>query len=137
MTYEDGFDCSGFISSVVSYATEAYDLDLAIPRHANEQWRNFGEYVDYSQRQVGDLVFFARRRHGDDRVRTIGHVGIVVARNKYVHAEGCDDSFVAIGGLPNEQRPLAPILPNDLYTNDPAGVKRITAPVHSGRWEVW
>ncbi len=68
-----GFDCSGFTQYVFS------QVGVPLPRSAPEQ-AAFGERVDRRDLREGDLVFFAIDG------RTISHVGIVVAADRFVHA---------------------------------------------------
>ena len=69
----NGFDCSGFVQYV--YAQNGIQL----PRTADYQ-ANVGQWVDKSQLQPGDLVFFA----GD--YVNVSHVGIYVGDGKMIHA---------------------------------------------------
>lgn len=134
-TGDDGwYDCSGLIWRLVQDAYAEERIDPEVPRHANEQWRSYGEPCDYLQRAPGDLVFFPSRRKND--VRIIGHVGLVVSENSYIHAPGKDNSVVSTGKLPDEQIALADIHPKDIITKNPAGIKRISVPIGSGRWRV-
>lgn len=134
-TGDDGwYDCSGLIWRLVQDAYAEEPVDPEIPRHANEQWRSYGEPCDYAHRAPGDLVFFASRRKND--IRIIGHVGLVVADDLYIHAPGKDNTVVALGELPREQVVLPDIRPQDLVTKTPAGIKRISEPIGSGRWRV-
>lgn len=132
MSLESGFDCSGFVCALVNYSAEACGVDLLIPRHANEQWRVFGEPVDYSQRRTGDLVYFPSRRK--NTMRVIGHVGIVLDKNRYIHSPGMDKTLVTIAALPKRQAGLDNVRPGDIYTQSPAGIKRLSLPIGSGRW---
>lgn len=129
-----GFDCSGFVYHVIENAALEQQLDLAVPRHANEQWREFGEYISYRQRKAGDLVFFPSKIAAG--IRVIGHVGIVLDSLSYIHAPGKDDTYVHVDELPDSPVELSNIQPNDIYTHSPAGVKRITLPIGDGRWHV-
>jgi cell wall-associated NlpC family hydrolase len=70
-----GFDCSGFTQYVFA------QLGIALPRTVLEQVV-IGDRVDRRDLQDGDLVFFAIDG------RTISHVGIVVAADRFVHAPG-------------------------------------------------
>lgn len=130
----EGFDCSGFVKYVFHKALKAQDMDLHVPRHANEQWREFGEFVSYRQRKAGDLVFFPSKMA--DGIRVIGHVGIVLDAVSYVHAPGKDNTFVRVDDLPYNPVELNDIQPKDIHTHSPAGIKRITLPIGNGRWHV-
>ncbi len=72
-TTPKGFDCSGF----VRYNARAAGTDL--PRTAREQY-SATKAVDKEELRPGDLVFFNTRGRG------VGHVGIYVGDNKFIHA---------------------------------------------------
>lgn len=72
-TTPKGFDCSGF----VRYNARAAGAEL--PRTAREQY-SATKAVDKEELRPGDLVFFNTRGRG------IGHVGIYVGDNKFIHA---------------------------------------------------
>lgn len=135
LSTETGFDCSGFVCALLSSAKQAYQLELAIPRHANEQYRTFGEPVDYMQRIPGDLVYFAPHRKGDMRI--LSHVGVVVNDTEYIHSPGKDDSVITAARLPAEQLLFEDVNPGDIYARNPVGIKRISVPIGSGRWHAW
>lgn len=71
---ETGFDCSGLV--YYTYAQFGYTLN----RVAADQARN-GVHVDPSDLQPGDIICFYS---GGDY---IGHVGIYIGDNKFVHAQ--------------------------------------------------
>ena len=67
-----GIDCSAFVRKM-------YELfDIALPRTASEQ-SCVGIKVDKDKLVEGDLVFFRTRK-------PIGHVGIYIGNNKFLHA---------------------------------------------------
>lgn len=67
-----GIDCSAFVRKM-------YELfDISLPRTASEQ-SHVGVPVDRTQLVEGDLVFFRTRKQ-------IGHVGIYIGNNEFVHA---------------------------------------------------
>ena len=67
-----GIDCS-------SYVRKMYELfDITLPRTAREQ-SNVGVTIEKEELEEGDLVFFRTRR-------PIGHVGIYIGNNEFVHA---------------------------------------------------
>ena len=67
-----GIDCS-------SYVRKMYELfDITLPRTAREQ-SIVGVSIDRAELEEGDLVFFQTRR-------PIGHVGIYIGNNEFVHA---------------------------------------------------
>lgn len=70
-----GVDCSGLTQQVLKVA------GVKIPRDAYQQ-AECGELVEFKDREYGDLVFF---RNEEGRIH---HVGIVVEKNKIVHAHG-------------------------------------------------
>lgn len=75
-----GFDCSGFMYYL--YGQYGYKLW----RTASTQWANNGVKVEKSELQPGDLVFFS------DSVDPIGHVGMYIGDNQFIHAssgKGC------------------------------------------------
>lgn len=131
-----GVDCSGFVHEVVAYATQAYDIDMPIPRHTNEQWQQFGEYVPYERRRAGDLIFFPRQ-YDKNTVRIVGHVGIVVSNEYYAHSLGTNNGTVVMSKMPLGQRRLRPVNDDDIHTVTPVGIKRLTLPIGNGRWHVW
>lgn len=67
-----GIDCSGFVKKIYNL----FNIDL--PRTAMEQ-SLLGMKVSRSELSEGDLLFFGT-------TRSIGHVGIYVGDNKFVHA---------------------------------------------------
>jgi peptidoglycan DL-endopeptidase LytE len=81
-----GLDCSGFVRKIYEF----FDVDL--PRTAREQSR-VGMKVAKGELTEGDLVFFNTRR-------AIGHVGIYIGNNQFVHASsGKKDRHVRIDSL--------------------------------------
>jgi cell wall-associated NlpC family hydrolase len=67
-----GLDCSAFVRKMYSF------FDIELPRTAREQ-SHVGKRIARSDLEIGDLVFFNTRR-------PIGHVGIYVGNNEFVHA---------------------------------------------------
>jgi peptidoglycan endopeptidase LytE len=67
-----GIDCSGFVKKIY----EVFNIDL--PRTAFEQ-SHIGMSISRKDLSEGDLLFFRTRR-------PVGHVGIYVGDNKFVHA---------------------------------------------------
>ena len=63
-----GVDCSGLVQSALA----AVGIDA--PRDADQQEAKLGRLVDFAEREIGDLLFWP------------GHVGIVVAQDKLLHA---------------------------------------------------
>ena len=67
-----GIDCSGFVRKM-------YEMfDVSLPRTAREQ-SMVGVKIDRDKLEEGDLVFFRTKR-------PIGHVGIYIGNNEFVHA---------------------------------------------------
>ena len=67
-----GIDCSAFVRKMYSF------FDIALPRTAREQ-SAVGVRIDRGHLEEGDLVFFKTRK-------PIGHVGIYIGNNEFVHA---------------------------------------------------
>lgn len=67
-----GIDCSAFVKKIY----QMFNIDL--PRTASEQ-SQVGMQVPRNELTVGDLLFFKTRR-------AVGHVGIYVGNNEFVHA---------------------------------------------------
>ena len=89
-TSKDGFDCSGLMINTFS----TYDIKL--PRSSNEMSR-FGNSVNVSEAQKGDLIFFTTNGRGsvnhvgmiteiiDDEIKFIHssvHSGVIISSNK-------------------------------------------------------
>ena len=72
-TTPDGFDCSGFTSYVYSH------FGIKLHRVACDQATD-GEAADLNALQRGDLLCFY------SRANYIGHVGIYIGNNKFIHA---------------------------------------------------
>ena len=70
-----GVDCSGFVQ------TTFFDrFGIKLPRQTKDQ-ANYGQYIDKSDIQTGDLVFFKTGRGPNGY-----HVGIYVKEDKFLHA---------------------------------------------------
>jgi len=67
-----GIDCSAFVRKMYEF------FNIRLPRTAREQ-AMVGVRVDRDKLEAGDLVFFRTRR-------PIGHVGIYIGNNEFVHA---------------------------------------------------
>ena len=67
-----GIDCSGFVKKIYQF------FDVELPRTAFEQ-SHVGLRIDRDDLAEGDLIFFNTRR-------PVGHVGIYIGDNKFVHA---------------------------------------------------
>jgi cell wall-associated NlpC family hydrolase len=71
---ENCTDCSAFTQTIIR---DVYAI--TIPRTAQEQY-NKSEHIKTRNLKQGDLVFFQSSR------RSISHVGVYIANNKFVHA---------------------------------------------------
>lgn len=80
-----GIDCSGFVKKIYQI------FDIILPRTASEQSR-IGKDVSRGELEAGDLVFFHTRR-------SIGHVGIYIGNNEFVHASSGRARKVKIDSL--------------------------------------
>ena len=67
-----GIDCSAFVRKMYEF------FNIKLPRTAREQ-AMVGVRVDRDKLETGDLVFFRTKR-------PIGHVGIYIGNNEFVHA---------------------------------------------------
>jgi Cell wall-associated hydrolases (invasion-associated proteins) len=67
-----GIDCSAYVRKMYEF------FDITLPRTAREQ-STVGVSVEREELEEGDLVFFRTRR-------PIGHVGIYIGNNEFVHA---------------------------------------------------
>lgn len=87
-----GFDCSGF--TLYIYKQFGYSMSHS----ASAQWHDAGEYVERSDLQLGDMVFFA------DPARTNGkacsHCGIYIGNGEFIHASSSSSGkYVRISSL--------------------------------------
>jgi len=80
-----GLDCSAFVKKIYQF------FDISLPRTAKEQSR-VGKYVAREELKEGDLVFFNTRR-------ALGHVGIYIGNNEFVHAAAGKSRMVKIDTL--------------------------------------
>ena len=67
-----GIDCSAYVRKMYEF------FDVKLPRTAREQ-STVGVTIEKEELEEGDLVFFRTRR-------PIGHVGIYIGNNEFVHA---------------------------------------------------
>ncbi|MBO6880677.1 C40 family peptidase [Winogradskyella sp.] len=78
-TTKRGMDCSGLIY------TSFTDNNISVPRTTSDL-KNFGDWIDLKEVNVGDLVFFATRKNS----RKVNHVGIVTnvrtGNVEFIHA---------------------------------------------------
>lgn len=86
-----GFDCSGF----VIYNSKKAGISH-LPRTAHQQYRHT-KPVSRDNLQPGDLVFF----HSRNNRSRIGHVGIYIGDDKFIHARAKGPKDVTITSLNN------------------------------------
>ena len=83
-TSAKGADCSGFVR------TTLFMHDIIIPRDASQQAYT-GEHIDiaadFSNLQVGDLIFFGQKATASRRERVV-HVGIYIGNKRFIHSQG-------------------------------------------------
>ena len=72
---ETGFDCSGFTRYVFS------NFGVSLGATAASQANNSGTEVARADLQIGDLILFQ-----DDGRTRIGHCGIYIGNNTFIHA---------------------------------------------------
>lgn len=72
---ETGFDCSGFTRYVYS------NFGISLGATAASQANNSGTEVSRDDLQIGDLILFQ-----DDAKTRIGHCGIYIGNNMFIHA---------------------------------------------------
>ncbi len=68
-----GLDCSAFVKKIYAF------FNVSLPRTAREQSR-VGKRIARNDLEAGDLVFFNTRRSA------LGHVGIYIGNDEFVHA---------------------------------------------------
>ncbi len=78
------FDCSGFTQWVYR------DIGIDIPRVSRDQAR-VGEYVNYTNLQRGDMVFFSTDKK---RIGVVTHVGIYLGNGDFIHASSVGKKVV-------------------------------------------
>ncbi len=101
-----GFDCSGFVQSVFKWF---YKFNL--PRDAYLQ-ADLGQLIEFQNIKNGDIAFF---RNNNNKII---HVGIVLERNKIIHAA----TRVRIDNLDNNG---IYCIENQSYSHELAFIKRI------------
>ena len=77
-----GFDCSGFVTYVLS------QHGIRVTRSSAGMFRDNGVDVSRSELAPGDLVFFARNG------RTVDHVGIYIGDGRYVHSSSTQTGVI-------------------------------------------
>jgi len=72
-----GFDCSGFIQTVFK------SFGINFPRDSYEQM-DFKDLIEieYSEIEIGDLLFFADNKN-------VNHVAICIGNEEIIHSSGC------------------------------------------------
>jgi cell wall-associated NlpC family hydrolase len=86
-----GFDCSGFVVYNSKKAGISY-----VPRTAHQQYQHTTP-VSRDDLEPGDLVFF----HSRNNRKRIGHVGIYIGDDKFIHARAKGPKDVTITSLNN------------------------------------
>lgn len=84
---EAGFDCSGFVRHVFEHVA-----GIELPHSANDLSK-IGNQVSQAELLPGDLVFFRRTK------KHIGHVGIYLGDNKFIHASSRRTGRVMVSDL--------------------------------------
>ena len=84
-----GFDCSGFVYYLCK------SLGVSVPRTATSQWNGGYDKVSKSELRPGDLVFFSNYSGGS----SIGHVGIYIGNNEFIHSSSPTSGGVIISGM--------------------------------------
>lgn len=87
-----GFDCSGF----TLYLFKQFGYNLS--HSASAQWHDSGVYVERSDLQPGDIVFFSdpARTNG----KTCSHCGIYIGNGEFIHASSSSSGkYVRISSL--------------------------------------
>ena len=83
-TSAKGADCSGFVR------TTLFMHDIIIPRDASQQAYT-GQHIDiaadFSNLQVGDLIFFGQKATASRRERVV-HVAIYIGNKRFIHSQG-------------------------------------------------
>jgi cell wall-associated NlpC family hydrolase len=74
-------DCSGY----TRYVYKAFGIK--IPRSAGQQYKHFVVTIN-NDLKPGDLVFFSSEK------KTIGHVGIYLGKNNFIHSPGKNKEVV-------------------------------------------
>ena len=99
-----GIDCSGLVQNVYKA------VGIGLPRDASQQVSG-GKTINWSGRQVGDLIFYTT---SSDKVT---HVGILVSRDEIIHAHGrVRIDHVDSKGIYNDEQ--------DKYTHKHHSIKR-------------
>ena len=101
-----GFDCSGFTMYI--YGLFGYSL----PHSATSQWKNSGEYVERTDLQPGDLVFFCEPSVSQGKA--CSHVGVYVGDGDFIHATSSRTGIVKVNNLSESY-----------YNNYYVGAKRV------------
>ncbi len=76
-----GFDCSGFTMYIMK------TMGISLPHGATAQF-GYGDPVDRSELQEGDLLFFKTTD------APIGHVGIYIGNNQFIHASSAKTGVI-------------------------------------------
>jgi cell wall-associated NlpC family hydrolase len=119
----EGFDCSGFITYVLT------ECGLAVPkiRHVNRYFDAYGVFVHEENRQAGDLVFFSGTGIFPN------HMGMMIDRDTCIHAAGRRSPVVMLEPYVEISPAIIPQVSHykypdaaSLYSRNPIGFKRPT-----------
>ena len=80
-TTPKGFDCSGFTMYVFNH------FDISLQRTSAKQYSTSVTKIKKADLRPGDLVFFSINKGSS----TVGHVGIYIGNNKFIHASSPGD----------------------------------------------
>ncbi len=103
-----GIDCSGLVQLCYRMGGDV------LPRDADQQYAFLTRKVAREEMQEGDLIFFGREQ--------ITHVGMMLNRHEYIHAEGVNFERVVIHSLDVRHADYNEHLASIVY-----GVKRVRA----------
>ncbi len=120
MSVDEGFDCSGFVTFLLT------KLGIAFPagvRHCDEYFNRFGDFVHEGLQRSGDLVFFSANGIFPT------HMGIMTDKTHFVHAPGQDGLTVKIDPVVKKPIPIhESYAEKQIYNTNPIGYKRIVIP---------
>ena len=100
-----GIDCSGYTQMVYKF------FNVQLPRDSKDQNKKGKKIKSLSESKLGDLVFFTKKNK-----KAISHVGILLEKNKIIHASG----KVKINEIDNKG-----IIENNEYTHILHSIKRL------------
>lgn len=104
-----GFDCSGFITYILTLC----GLNVPGIRHANEYLNHYGSAVDLRHLQAGDLVFFSRNGYICD------HIAMMIDSEYCIHASGINVAMVSCQRLEDVRTRFIPQIPHPTFPDAP------------------